>query len=551
MTFSGKDLNLERLIETRMLVTANSGGGKSYFLRNVLENTHGKVQHIVLDMEGEFSTLREKYDYVLIGKGGDIDLDIRGAELLAKKLLELKASAIIDLYELPQHERIRFVKLFFDSMVNSPKELWNDCLVFLDEGHVFAAEKRECASLSAVSDMATRGRKRGFCLVIATQRLSSLNKDVAAQMTNIVVGRTTLDIDMKRSAESLGFVSREQTWSLKNLEQGEFFVYGPAISNEVKKIKVGPVHTTIPKRGENKSKYVSPPKGKVLAALDGLKDLPQKAEEELREISDYKIEISKLRRELSVQKRPGLTSEQTKTIQTQALNAGYNQRAAEERVKVIRWEKVSKELSEKLQKIHSLSHPNLIKVEELPGILPEIQVRREFNKIQLLEKSISQQIDGQKPLREGAMKMLSVAASYFPDSISIYQMGTLAGFTPSGGTFQTYLSELKRNEWLEVSGEQVTATEKGMENAGSFENLPTGEKLLELWCSKFRDGAARMLRRVVNNYPNFLTQDELGAETGFTSSGGTFQTYLSELRRNKLIEVTREGVIASKWLVEK
>ena len=64
-------LDLETLLETRLLIQANSGGGKSYLIRKILEVTHGRVQQIVLDLEGEFATLREKYDYILAGKEGD------------------------------------------------------------------------------------------------------------------------------------------------------------------------------------------------------------------------------------------------------------------------------------------------------------------------------------------------------------------------------------------------------------------------------------------------------------------------------------------------
>src|SRR2546428_7941402 len=92
--------DLPTLLDTRLLVQANSGGGKSWLLRRLLEQSHGKVQQIVIDLEGEFATLREKYDYVLAGKEGDTPADPRSAGLLAKRLLELQVSAIIDLYDL-------------------------------------------------------------------------------------------------------------------------------------------------------------------------------------------------------------------------------------------------------------------------------------------------------------------------------------------------------------------------------------------------------------------------------------------------------------------
>src|SRR5271157_4163877 len=97
----GDNLNLDlpKLIDTRLLIQANSGGGKSWAIRKLLETTFGKVQHIVLDVEGDFASLREKFDYVLAGRDGDLPADPRSAELLARKVLELECSIIIDLYE--------------------------------------------------------------------------------------------------------------------------------------------------------------------------------------------------------------------------------------------------------------------------------------------------------------------------------------------------------------------------------------------------------------------------------------------------------------------
>jgi len=68
-------LDLTTLIETRLLVQANSGGGKSFALRRLLEQSHGKVQHLVIDVEGTFRTLRERYEYLLLGAEGDSDLN--------------------------------------------------------------------------------------------------------------------------------------------------------------------------------------------------------------------------------------------------------------------------------------------------------------------------------------------------------------------------------------------------------------------------------------------------------------------------------------------
>lgn len=81
-------LDLDRLVDTRLLIQANSGGGKSWCLRRLLEQTHGRVQHLVIDPEGEFASLRERFDYVLAARtGGDTAADPRTARLLAERLL--------------------------------------------------------------------------------------------------------------------------------------------------------------------------------------------------------------------------------------------------------------------------------------------------------------------------------------------------------------------------------------------------------------------------------------------------------------------------------
>ena len=70
----GIQINLQKLLDTRLLIQAGSGGGKSYALRKVIESIGNQVQQIIIDPEGEFVTLREKFDFALVSKGGDIPL---------------------------------------------------------------------------------------------------------------------------------------------------------------------------------------------------------------------------------------------------------------------------------------------------------------------------------------------------------------------------------------------------------------------------------------------------------------------------------------------
>lgn len=58
-------LDVGKLLATRLLIQAGSGGGKSWLLRRLLEQTHGMVRQIVNDPEGELVTLVEQFDYTV------------------------------------------------------------------------------------------------------------------------------------------------------------------------------------------------------------------------------------------------------------------------------------------------------------------------------------------------------------------------------------------------------------------------------------------------------------------------------------------------------
>jgi hypothetical protein len=318
--------DLEILLTTRALVQANSGGGKSYLLRRLCEQLFGKVQVLIIDPEGEFSTLREKHGFVLVGKGGETPADPRSAALVAEKLLEVNASAVCDIYELKAQDRHRWVKSFLDALINVRKELWHPCVVVVDEAHVFAPEKGqgESEAYGAMIDLATRGRKRGFCAIFATQRLGKLSKNASAELQNVLIGSTFQDIDRKRAAETLGIPKADERSffdELKLLEPGNFYALGRAISRDRVMLRVAAVETSHPQPGSSRFAAAPPPlPEKVKALLPSLADLPKEAEEKARTEADLRKEIQGLKRQLE-NKAPVIDQGATERAVQQAVSS--------------------------------------------------------------------------------------------------------------------------------------------------------------------------------------------------------------------------------------
>jgi hypothetical protein len=121
--------------------------------------------------------------------------------------------------------------------------------VVVDEAQLFApavagevSDEARKLSLAAMTDLMCRGRKRGLAGIIATQRLAKLAKNVAAEASNFLMGRTFLDIDMARAADLLG-MERRQADIFRDLERGQFMALGPALSRRPLGLRVGPTDT--------------------------------------------------------------------------------------------------------------------------------------------------------------------------------------------------------------------------------------------------------------------------------------------------------------------
>ena len=296
-------LDLNILLSTRMLLTADSGGGKTWALKRICEQAAGKIQIIIVDPEGEFSPLREKLPFLLAGKGGETPADTRSAALLALRLLETRASCICDIFEMKPSLRHAWVRLFLDGLIEAPKATRHPVLVIVDEAHIFCPEKGkgESEASEAMISLCTRGRKRLLCPLFATQRLATLNKDASSMLLNRMIGPTFEDLNRKRAAEVLS-IPKEQMHEFNEriqlLEPGNFYVLGRAITRERTLMTVGPITTP---HGQDAQKYdltPPPPPEQVKALLPKLADLPAEAEEKAASLATLRAEIRNLKSEI-------------------------------------------------------------------------------------------------------------------------------------------------------------------------------------------------------------------------------------------------------------
>jgi hypothetical protein len=239
-------LDLEELLATRLLVQGNSGSGKSHLLRRLIEGSAPWVQQIVIDPEGDFVTLADRFGHVAVEAADYSETEIAR---VAQRIRAHRASVVLNLEGLDVDAQMKCAAAFLSALFDAPREQWYPALVVVDEAQLFApavagevSEEARKASLAAMTNLMCRGRKRGLAGVIATQRLAKLAKNVAAEASNFLMGRTFLDIDMARAADLLG-MERKQAETIRDLERGHFLALGPALSRRPLAIRIGAVET--------------------------------------------------------------------------------------------------------------------------------------------------------------------------------------------------------------------------------------------------------------------------------------------------------------------
>lgn len=526
-------VDLETLLRTRLLITASSGGGKTGTLLELCEQLTPKVQTIIIDPEGEFSVLRAKLPFVLVGPDGETPAMVRTAGLLAHRLLELGASAILDIYELPMWQKHEYVRDFLNALIAAPKNLWKPLIVIVDEAHIFAPEKGQpdSVALAAMADLASRGRKRGYCAILATQRLAKLSKNVAAECQNVLVGRTT-QVDQARAADVLNINVKSARdafgQNVGRLPTGQFFAYGMAFKRDLPTLFVVDRAETLPRPGAHKV-VVPPPPSAIKALLPKLSDLPAEAENKAKTEAELKTEIAELKRQLKQSAAPT-------TITPERERMLLDQIAALEKTGRF-YEAVFDNMDARASQV----------IESMQHLKNEMSEARKSGAVQIAAKIPSpakipepakmiERALGIK-VRSGAERMLAVIAQWHPNGRTEAQVAAQVQMKRTGGTWMAYKSDLRKHGYLEIRDNKWFATEAGMAYFGG--NIPdtpiTTHEIMSLWEPKLRSGAVNMLRALIARANSPITREELGVAVGMEPRGGTFSAYLSDLRTANLI----------------
>lgn len=585
------ELDIERLVESRAFIQASSGFGKSYLLCELIEATHGHIQQIIIDPEGEFSLLRKDHDFVIAAAhGGDAIAHPRTAALLATRLLETKASAILDIYDVKPRERHEFVRNFLVSMMEARKELWHPVLVFLDEAHLFCPEKGmgESEATDAVIDLAGRGRKRGFTLVAATQRIGKFNKSALAELHNKFIGYASLDTDVKRAAFELGKTPKDALDAFRTLKPGDFYAFGPALRVPAPCLFKGTLpQTKLPKAGHRK--LVAPPKptDKIRALLPQLADLPREVEQKAKTEAELRKDLADALREIGTLKKaqefkdknptafkaapdPDLVS--MKEVERQALTHRRNFKAfIEDAMKqtghaMQTWHKglldtliARIENGEKFVLVPPKSR-HVVKV-NLKPVFEVTQYAKHAggsaggshsavtgtsNGVILDDPVGREELSGPERRIIDAIVWLETATGG-----NVFTNGAVAfvaKYSPTGSSYEVPRAKLTRRGYIVLNGGMLNITDAGRAVAEAPTTAVTREELHSRVCSILDGPQKRILIPLLEAWPEWLTNEQVAEKANYSPTASSYEVPRAKLTRVGLIELSNGRLRARDFL---
>jgi len=528
---------------------ARRGAGKTYGASKLAEEMHGAgAQVVVLDPVGVWYGLRLAADGkskgieipVLGGLHGDIPLEPGAGALVADLVVDRGISVVLDVSMFRKADRKRFATDFAEQLFHRKKSTRSPVHLFIEEAQVFVPQRAmgdEARMLGAFEDLVKLGRNFGIGVTLISQRPQAVNKDALNQTECLLVLQTNGSQERKALRDWIvdqGLDVGELIDSLPGLKRGEAWVWSPSWLGITKRIHISK------KKTFNAS--ATPELGHVQAAPRELEPL---------DLEQLRVSMKDVVAKATAQD-PRALQRRVAQLEAQLAKAPAAAPAKVERVEVML---LREQDAKRLEKIVSEA---LVAAAALDNGAKELRTAIAAAMAKNAPRptpspprrpAVPPPDAGDVQLRAGERKMLEVLARGYPVKRTPAQLGTLSGFTPSGGTFQQYLRTLKKAGYVVEKDSWLELTADGVAAAGGTPPAPqTTDEVLAMWRDALRAGERAMLDTLVQLHPDSTSKGALGAQTGFTASGGTFQQYLRTLVKNGLAEADGDQVRAGEAL---
>jgi len=547
-------------------ILAKRGVGKTYTAAVIMEEllAVGQVP-VVIDPTGAHWGIKASADgkakgYPVVVFGGehaDLPLEEGSGEAIARAIVEQRFPAIIDLSMLRKGAVRRFMVAFLEALYRLNRL---PLTLVVDEADDICPQRPfgdEAQMVGAMEDVVKRGRKKGLGVILITQRPADLAKQVLTQCEVLVAMRLVHPLDIKAVMEWVHVHAdtaraKQMVESLPSLPVGTAWFWSPGFGDIFERVTVRKRNTfdssATPKPGE---KVVTP---KQLAQADLTKlgaDIAaslERAKENDPAALKLKLaaaqkDIARMTAELA---KPPIASVSVHEIDRPVLSPSDHAKlnSIAERLR---------DLSAEFGVLFADVKGRIAACEKTRALpAPKMPMARQSHIVVIPPRlPATPPPAGNLDVGTGGKRRILIALAQYRDGMNARRLSLLTGITQSGGTWRTYMGELRGAGYVEGGSDHMRITDAGAAALGSYTPLPTGDALRDYWRQRLGDSGKRAIFDfVVAAYPHAVTYEAVSDATGIALAGGTWRTYLGELRGLELIEGTRGELKACADLFE-
>lgn len=234
------------------LVAGKTGKGKTHFQIVLAEEfLKHDIPSLVIDTQGEFIHL-DKFSSNAVIVGEDITFEKILEYLKAKKtvVLNLQGLSYVDktkrCYTILSQLREAKAQDYKQADNNVNKLKIPPIIVNIDETEVYAPDPYSRRHLNekcrnCIIDIVKRDGKIGIGVVVSSQRLPALHRDVRSQCSSVMVFHVT-DSGSRTVLQRFPYISPFDLKRLRNLERGEVLITGDAVPHPML-VMVRDIHT--------------------------------------------------------------------------------------------------------------------------------------------------------------------------------------------------------------------------------------------------------------------------------------------------------------------
>lgn len=532
-------------------ILAKRGVGKSNTAVVMAEEMYDAgLPWVAIDPKGDWWGVRSSGDgkqpglsvLVFGGEHADVPLEATGGNLVADLVVDHRLTCVLDVSEMTKADQRRFLIDFATRLYKRNREPLH---VFCEEADEYVPQRvmgDETKLVRAFEILVKRGRFKGLGCTLITQRSASLNNDVLTQVETLIAMRTTGPPDRKAIKAWVDYheSGAEAVAELAQLANGEAWLFSPHALDMIRKVQF--------RRRRTFDSGATPKVGQRAVAPTRLADVDLAA---IKEAMADTIERAQaddpkaLRKRIADLERALAAAEQARpepVIETvPAVGDEMRDQLLDAMLKIV----------EGCGEVRALSGPLLKALAPPAAPLPSVaEQQRAFDETPAGRQSKVPIVRVPEPrpkqagdLRAGARRMVESLGRMAPLRLTKGQWGMVAKLKTTGGTWSTYLGEIKRLGLVEEDAAGYTLTDAGFDYIGGRPAPMTAAELQDHYRTILRAGAVKMLDALMDAHPARLTKDEIGDAAGIVTTGGTFSTYLGELIRNGLAERTSDGRI--------